>query len=149
MRQNIQKSLILGVVLSEASHVFCCIFPTVFSLLSLAVGMGLAASMPTFMMSLHDFLHEWEVPIIAFSGIILLLGWTVTWYSDRMDCRASGCAHDVCKPRKSKARIVLTIATALFLFNLAVYLFAHRSGIAPVHVDEIADSYTHSRPMDE
>lgn len=133
MRQNIQKSVIWGVVLSEASHVLCCVFPAIFSLMSLAVGMGLAASMPSFMVHIHDLMHEWELPIIAFSGVLLVLGWVVTWYSDHAACcHSTGCSHGSCKPRKTKAHLILIAATALFSFNLVVYTFVHRSGIAPI-----------------
>jgi hypothetical protein len=136
MKEILQKSLIATVIASEASHIFCCVLPTLFSLMSLLVGMGLIATMPNFLITVHDYMHAWEVPIISFSGIVLALGWAVTLYSDRLDCHHTGCGHGACAPKKSRAHIVLTIATALFLFNLAVYVFVHRAGIVPEHAHE-------------
>lgn len=87
------------------------------------------ASMPGFMVGMHDFIHHWELPIIAFSGLVLLLGWGITWYSDKMDCHDTGCCHGSCAPKKGKAHLVLIGATVLFTFNLGIYLFVHQSNI--------------------
>ena len=130
MKPIIQKSLVWTVILSESSHVFCCVLPTVISLVSLLAGMGVVVAMPASLLRLHDLLHEWELPMIAASGAVLLLGWLATWYSDRIDCHSSGCAHGACAPKKDKAHLVLKIATLLFLLNIAVYFGVHRSGIA-------------------
>lgn len=149
MRQALQKSLIAGVVVSETSHVLCCVLPTVFSLISLLVGMGLVAAMPGFLIVIHNFMHAWEVPIIAFSGVVLVLGWAITLYSDKIDCHHTGCAHGTCAPKKSRAHIVLSIATALFLFNLAMYAFVHRSGFVTIPTETMAvhDAHESNHPQ--
>jgi len=146
MKENIQKSLFIALILSETSHVFCCVLPTIFSLFSLLVGMGMAATMPGFLVTWHDYIHAYEIPVIAFSGLILAFGWGITWYSDRMDCHDSGCCHGECAPKKSRAHVILMIATALFLFNLAIYVFVHRGmDISPGHAHEpVAAEATHS-----
>jgi hypothetical protein len=134
MRKQIQKSVIWGVLAAESTHVLCCVFPTVFSLISLMVGLGLAAGMPAFMVTMHDWIHVWEVPIILFSGAMLALGWGVTLYADRMDCHDhAGCTHPPCAPKKHRAHLVLTIASILFAFNVTLYVVVHRTlpGLVP------------------
>lgn len=127
MKQALQKSLTWTVVLSETTHVFCCVFPTIFSLISLLAGLGLSVAIPASFVTFHDFMHHWEVPIIVVSGLILALGWAVTLYSDRVDCHHTGCEHGACAPRKNKAHLVLKVATILFLFNVIVYFAVHRT----------------------
>lgn len=145
MRERVQKSLTWALVLSEASHVFCCVLPTVFSVLSLFVGMGLIATMPGIMVQVHDFIHHWEMPIIAISGLILLLGWALALYSRKVDCHDHGGCHGTCTPKKSKAHLILIIATVLFAFNLSVYLLAHRSNFIQ---HELEERLLHHSPQD-
>ncbi len=128
MNSKLQKPLLWAVVLSESSHVFCCVFPTIFSLVGLLAGLGMVVTLPASMISLHDFLHDWELPMILGSGAILGLGWLATWYSDKINCHSTGCCHGACAPRKSKAHLILKIATILFVFNVCIYAFVHRSG---------------------
>lgn len=106
---------------------FCCVFPTIFSVVSLLAGLGMVSAMPPFMVSVHDALHAWELPMIALSGGLLALGWWATWYSDKIDCHSTGCAHGACAPRKKRAHTVLKVATLLFVFNILIYTFIHRS----------------------
>lgn len=127
MREHLQKSLTWAVILSETTHVFCCVFPTIFSVLSLLAGLGFAVAIPASLVVFHDFMHHWELPIIAGSGFVLLLGWVLTWYGDKMDCHHTGCEHGACAPRKTKAHLVLKVATILFLFNVIVYFAVHRT----------------------
>lgn len=127
MKKTLQKPMIWAVVLSEISHVFCCVFPTLFSLLGLLSGVGIAIALPGSMVRLHDFLHDWEIPMIALSGVILAFGWAVTIYSDKLDCHSTGCGHHACAPRKSRAHVVLKVATILFLANLIIYMGVHRA----------------------
>jgi hypothetical protein len=126
-----QKSLVWTVVLSELTHVFCCVLPTLFSVTSLLVGLGVVASMPVSMLEIHHFMHHWEIPIIAGSGVILALAWLATWYSHKLECaHAHDCGHEACSaPKKSDKRTtaILKVATALFLFNVVVYAVVHRS----------------------
>ncbi len=120
-----------AVVLSETGHLFCCVFPTVFSLLGFLAGLGMIAALPPSMIAFHELMHMWEVPIIALSGVLLGLGWAVHHYSQQMDCHDTGCAHGACAPAKKRADIVLKIATCLFLFNVLIYAGVHRAGWAP------------------
>lgn len=133
MKSSVQKSLIWAVILSESSHVFCCVFPTIFSLVSLMAGLGVVA-MPAVMVRMHDVLHAWELPMIVTSGVILALGWAAVLYSERIDCHSTGCAHGACAPKKSKAHVVLMIATTLFIFNIAVYAGIHKSTWFATHI---------------
>ncbi len=127
MNDKLHKSLMWAVIASETSHVFCCVLPTMFSLFSLLAGLGMVAALPPFMVRFHEFIHHWEVPMIVISAIILALGWAITLYSEKMDCHSTGCAHGACAPRKSKAHMVLKVATILFVFNVFIYVTVHRS----------------------
>lgn len=127
MNQKIQKSLMFAVILSETSHLFCCVLPTIVSLMGLLAGLGMVVALPAGVLELHDFLHEWEVPMIAGSGVILALGWIAVHYSEKVDCHSTGCSHGACAPRKNRAHLVLKIATVLFVFNVLVYTVVHRS----------------------
>ncbi len=127
MKTKIQKSLTVAVIASEGMHIFCCVFPTLFSLLGLLAGFGMIAALPPFMIAFHEIMHDWEVPMIAASGFILMLAWAVVWYSNKIDCHSSGCAHGECSPRKVRAHTILKIATFLFVVNVIVYTTIHRS----------------------
>lgn len=115
--------------------------------MGLLAGLGVTVFMPASMVRLHDFLHEWEIPMIVFSGVILLLGWAVTLWSDRMDCHSSGCGHGACAPRKSRAHIILKIATLLFVVNLVVFFAFHRgafvSEAAITEVSRAGENHLH------
>lgn len=127
MKQYIQKSLSLAVIASEGMHVFCCVLPTLFSLMGLLAGLGVVAALPPSMIAFHDFMHDWEVPMIVASGIILALGWAAVVYSDKVDCHSSGCAHGACAPRKTRAHKILIVASVLFFVNVVIYFGVHRS----------------------
>jgi hypothetical protein len=96
-------------------------------------GLGVVV-MPAAMVRMHNTLHAWELPMILTSGTILVLGWAATWYSDRIDCHSTGCAHGACAPKKSKAHLVLKIATVLFFFNVVVYAGIHKSTWFATHI---------------
>lgn len=146
MNAKIRKSVLWAVMLSEGTHVFCCVFPTLFSLLGLLASVGIFVTMPGYMIEMHDFLHVWEIPLIALSGVLLALGWAVVLYSDKIDCHSTGCAHGACAPRKSKAHLVLKIATVIFAVNLLVYTFVHRMDI--LHVNAPAGQAQQEHPHD-
>lgn len=124
--QRIQTGIFWAVILSETSHVFCCVLPTLFSLLSLLAGIGMISSMPGPLVNIHETLHEWELPIVALSGLILATGWGLHRYSLRLDARQSCCAHGECAPSKRRSSTILKIATILFVVNVTVFLFFHR-----------------------
>lgn len=127
MKSSLQKSLTWAVILSESSHIFCCLFPTLFSLLGLLAGAGLIVALPGPILEMHEALHRWEIPMIAFSGVILALGWVITVYSEKVDCHDTGCGHGACAPRKKRAHLVLKVATLLFLANVTIYFAVHRA----------------------
>lgn len=118
--------MVWAVLLSESSHVFCCVFPTIFSLIGLLAGAGMVV-MPVSLIHAHEYLHQWELPMIVASGLILGLGWLTVWYSGRIDCHSTGCHHGACAPRKSRAHKVLYVATILFCINVFVYAAIHKS----------------------
>lgn len=113
------------VVLSEVSHVFCCVLPSVFSILTVLVGMGVLGALPFGLNGMHDVMHDWEIPIILTSAVILMLGWSLQIISKRMDCHDTGCGHEPCEPKKKKTDRILRIATFLFLINVTIYTFVH------------------------
>lgn len=123
--QRMKKPLLYTLVLTEMSHLFCCVLPTVFSVMSLFVGLGLISTMPPALHEMHEVIHQWEIPLIAFSGAVVGLGWLIDGVSARMDCHDTGCAHGPCSPQKRKAHIVLKVASALFVFNVLIYGVFH------------------------
>ncbi|MEM6781854.1 MAG: hypothetical protein AAF569_08325 [Pseudomonadota bacterium] len=125
--QKLQKSILTAVVVSETTHIFCCVLPILFSVLSLMVGTGAIAVMPVFVEDMHTAIHDYEIPMIITSGIILFLGWILYAISKKLDCKEDGCMrdHGPCEPRKDKARIILVIASVLFMVNVTVYFVFH------------------------
>jgi hypothetical protein len=123
--ERTQKSLYWAIVISETSHVFCCVLPTIFSIMSLATGLGLIAAMPSGLEIMHENLHDWEIPMITASGVIVLLGWVINYIAVKLDCHDTGCVHEPCGTKKRKASKILKIASVLFVFNLAIFLFFH------------------------
>jgi hypothetical protein len=140
--QKLQKPLYWTVIASEASHVFCCVLPTLFSVLSLLAGLGLASAMPIWVQELHETLHRWELPLIGFSGSVLALGWAVYLYSRKIDCHNTGCKHACnCGRKKDKANMILKFATILFIINVTVYGVFHQGMnifVKPAHAEEAA-----------
>lgn len=123
--KKLQKRLSLAIILSEMGHVFCCVLPSIFSILSVFVSAGVISVMPPFMAVWHEAVHRWEVPIILFSGALLSFGWVLHAYSRRLDCQDTGCHHPPCAPVKKKSSKLLLVATALFTINVLVYLAIH------------------------
>ncbi len=121
------RHLSIAVLISEFSHVFCCVLPTIVTLMSFAVHLGLLAVMPGFMVDLHEQIHGHETLIIAFSGLILVLGWGVHLGSNKVDCHHHGCDHPPCEPKKSTNVRILQLASVLFVVNVCIYLFVHQN----------------------
>lgn len=124
--QRIQMGLFWAIVLSETSHVFCCVLPTIFSALSLLAGLGMVSAMPAPLVGIHEALHEWEIPVILASGAILALGWGLHAYSLRLDSTQSCCVHGECAPSKRRSSAILKFATLLFIANVFVFAVFHR-----------------------
>lgn len=129
MKDNHRKAIVWAVLLSESSHVFCCVLPTVFSVLSLLSGAGMISVMPAFVSNMHETLHHYELPMIGASAAILLLGWGLHLYSQKIDCHDTGCAHGPCEGKKNKTHLLLMIASLLFVANVSVYALFHRSTV--------------------
>lgn len=129
--QKYQKPIFWAIILSETSHVFCCVLPTVFSILSLLSGLGLMAAMPGWMESLHGVMHSWETTMIGVSALVIALGWGLYFYSRGTECRDHQCCHGNCGSRKRLSKKILLAATVLLGFNLTIYFVFHR------HQDEI------------
>ncbi len=113
------------VVLSEISHIFCCVLPSVFSVLTVLVGLGLIGALPVWMESLHHVMHDWEIPLIAMSGFVLVIGWSLHFISKKIDCHDTGCGHEPCGKKKDKTARILQIATLLFVINVSIFLSLH------------------------
>lgn len=122
-----QNAIFWAVIASESSHVFCCVLPTLFSLLAILTNIGMFA-MPASFVFLHETMHQWEFPIVIFSGVVLATGWGLHWHSLRGEECTSGCQHhtDKAHPTVSKTHLILKIATVLFVVNVIVFLFVHR-----------------------
>lgn len=121
--QNIFHFTLIGTLLS---HIFCCGLPTVVSILSLISGLGFVVSMPFALERLHEFLHQYELHIMVFSGFMVVLGWVLHEFSRRMDCHDTGCHHPPCDTKKNRSTKVLIFASALFCINLVIYFgFSH------------------------
>jgi hypothetical protein len=133
LMQKIQKILNVTLLATETSHVFCCVLPTIFSLLSLLAGIGLIGAIPPGVESLHDLIHNWELPIIMVSGLVLVLGWWVYDYAKKMDCDHMGDGHEVCASKKKRSATVLKVASMLFVINVGIFFFVHRPMTADSH----------------
>lgn len=138
------RHLSIAVLLSEFSHVFCCVLPTVFTVLSFAANLGMITVLPGFILDWHEHLHAYEVPIIVVSGLMLLVGWLAHLSSRQVDCHDHGCAHPPCDTRKTTNSKILVVASILFAMNLLIYAFVHKNVLhlayfAPATVQSAAD----------
>jgi hypothetical protein len=125
--QRAHKSIFWAIILSETSHIFCCVLPTLFSVIGLFAGLGFVVTLPPGLEALHEALHAYELPMMAFSAAVMVLGWILYGISRRMDCHDTGCVHGACAPKKNTAHTVLKIATVLFVFNVMIYFGFHVS----------------------
>jgi len=124
---KINQRLIFTIALSESIHIFCCALPTLFSVLGMIAGLGFMAALPAFIVDTHEAMHHYELPLIITSGVILVMGWALYWYSRKIDCRTDGaCSHEPCTPKKDRTRTFMIIATVTFIINLSVYFLIHR-----------------------
>lgn len=145
---NLHRHLSLAVLLSEFSHVFCCILPTLFTVLSFAANLGLISTLPGFLLDIHEHLHEYELQIIIGSGAILALGWLAHLHSRKVDCHDDGCCHPPCEPQKSMNSKILVLATVLFTLNISIFLFVHRN-VFDLDVFNAAVENSHEEHHDE
>jgi len=124
---KMRKGILFGVIASESIHIFCCVLPTVFSVLSLLAGMGMIPTMPGFIDDLHHIIHDYEIPMIIVSAVILIVGWILYLCAQKMDCsvEGEGCCAQPCAPKKDRTKIVMIVATLLFVVNVSVYFGFH------------------------
>ncbi len=121
------RHLSVAVLISEFSHVFCCVLPTLFTVLSFAANLGLITVLPGFILDWHEHIHAYEVPIIIVSGLMLAIGWGVHLSSRRVDCHDHGCGHPPCDTRKTTNSRILIGASILFALNISIYAFVHKN----------------------
>jgi len=141
--KKIQKTMALAVILSQTSHVFCCVLPFVVSSLSVLAGIGIISSLPAGFQSLHEALHSYEVSLLVFSGAVLVAGWLLHFVSLKYDCHSTGCVHGPCEPKKVKISKLLIGATALFIFNIAVYTLSDHGKVdeQSVHAESLSPDH--------
>jgi hypothetical protein len=120
---KIHKALHWVVIFSMASHIFCCVLPTIVSMVGLVAALGFLSSYLPVLDFLHEELHIYEIPIVIGSGLILALGWGAHYVSEHMDCHDTGCHHGSCQPQKKRVTKILLLATSLFLFNSLMVVF--------------------------
>jgi len=71
--QGFQKHIGWAVLLSELSHVFCCVIPTLVTVLSAFANVGLLVVSPDGMlMNIHNAMHEYEIPVIVAMSIVMI-----------------------------------------------------------------------------
>lgn len=125
MYKHLPKIMPWAVIASELGHVFCCVLPTLFSVLTLLAGIGLLSVVPGFIIDLHEAMHEYELVIIGFSCVITLLAWLVYMKADNLDCHSTGCGHGPCDTRKNRAGTILKVGTILLVVNIFIFVFFH------------------------
>jgi hypothetical protein len=123
--ERIKSALFYAVVVSETSHVFCCVLPTLVSIFSLLAGLGVISILPSSILDFHEIMHDWEIPMILISAFVLALGWVLHTVSLKIDCHDTGCHHGPCTPKKRSTSKMLAIATTLFSINIIVYFALH------------------------
>lgn len=129
----------LAVLMSELGHVFCCVLPTIFTVLSFAANIGLVGMAPSWMLEIHEMIHHYEVSIIIFSGVVLIIGWAALYMSRKVDCHDTGCGHPPCDTGKVENGKIMIIATILFVINFLIYTVVHKNlfhieMFSPAHV---------------
>ena len=147
----LKRHLGLAVLASELSHVFCCVLPTLVTVLGALANLGLATAAPGFILEIHEFLHAYEMPIIVFSGVMVAMGWTIHLSSRRVDCHDTGCVHPPCTPKKDNNARILVIATVLFAINLVVFFGIHRNifGLEMFATEQAHAEHEHHEHIDE
>ncbi|MFA7276190.1 MAG: hypothetical protein WC043_05250 [Pseudobdellovibrionaceae bacterium] len=138
--QRLGRHLGTAVVLSELSHVFCCVLPTVVTVLGAFANIGLMGAAPGFLLEIHEVIHHYEMLIIAFSGMMIALGWAAHRLSRTVNCEDDGCCHPPCTPKKDRNFMILSVASVLFVFNLVIYLGVHQN-IFDLAIFDVMDAH--------
>ena len=113
--ERIRSALFFAIIVSETSHVFCCVLPTLISIFSLLAGLGLISILPSSIIDIHEIMHVWEAPMIMVSSGILAFGWVLHFISLKIDCHNTGCHHGPCSSKKNNTSKIMIIATVLFI----------------------------------
>lgn len=133
-----EKKLLWAIILAEGSHIFCCLVPTIFSVLSLLSTFGLIIAMPGWLSWMHDTMHEYELMMIGLSAFVVVLGWGLHYLAHHAHVFGEHdhtcCDHDHGAPaRASTTHRILMIATVLLVINVVVYFGFHRNETADSH----------------
>ena len=139
MQEKHQKRLFWAIIATETSHVICCVLTTLFSVMSVLAGLGVVATMPGWLDSLLDVMHDWEIHAIILSASVVAIGWGLHYYSLKNDCHDHGCEHEQCGPRTLTASRILVDATILLAFNVTIYFGFHR----PMEATHTQDVHEH------
>jgi len=124
--QKLQTTIFYSILASELGHVFCCVIPTVLSILTLAASYGMVVTIPGFALSYHNYIHTWEHLIIAISAALLVLGWSLFALNARLQIKHDCCSQTTCNKTRHKSKIIMIIATVLFLVNVSAYFLLHK-----------------------
>lgn len=143
-QDKLQRNIALTIIMAESTHIFCCVLPTVVTVLALLSSLGAVTQVPVFMLDLHEILHAYEVPVIVFSGVMLVLGWVMYGVSRQIECQKQHCEpHEtVCASRKNNTGLILTVASVLFVVNVTVYFTLHRGSQELLH-DQAVTAHAH------
>lgn len=115
-----QRAATTASLLAELSHVFCCGLPIFVAVMSTGSQIGFGGAFLAF----HGVIHDYEVQILIASGLLLAFGLGLHYVSHQINCRATGCAHSDCEPKKFRVGWIFTIALVLFGANLAFYFIS-------------------------
>ena len=124
---RIQSTAAAVSLLAELSHIFCCGLPVLVAVLSVGSQIGLGGGFLAF----HALVHNYEVMILAGSGLLLALGLALHYVSFRINCRATGCAHDDCEPVKFRVGWIFAIALVLYCANIAFFVLSGHGAEPP------------------
>lgn len=121
------RSLGWAVLVSELGHVFCCVLPTLFTILSFGANVGLIGEAPGFLTVLHEQIHHYEIPIILFSGGMVAVGWVIYIVGLHFVAGHRDCGGFACEKGAVRNRIILIVASFLFAVNVFIFAFVHKN----------------------
>lgn len=139
MTDKLHRNIGLAIILAECTHVFCCVLPTIVTVVGLLSSISAVVQVPVFLLDIHEFLHAYEIPVIAFSGVMLVLGWVLYGVARHIECARPHCEpHEtVCAPAKHNTHWILVIASVLFMANIVVYFTLHRESAEMLHTQAV------------
>lgn len=121
MSKIAKTSTVLSFI-AALSHIFCCVLPLIVSVLSLSTVAGGALGLS----ALHEHMHDYELPILIFAGIMLSVSAISLLIARRLDCASDACcSHAPCAPRKNISYKIFWVALILFGINCIVLFLEH------------------------